>query len=559
MAFSFLNPRVLDQLFRAPSAHTPATTEQPQASNAFAAAQLTEREPEADFFDTSILRGLMDVGNLDAAEPGGTTDLESERTMLEETPLFDASVLRSLMGGDLDAPGAEQEGGRSELQPHTSKREEADFLAKTWPLLKDFQTGTGGIFDARLSGNKLTIVTKVKFDFVTGDPDPNKMPAGVPLSELQWTSQEEDAFRAAFLSKVTGSWSGRHPIRSTRKDWKTTLDTTIEILEDDAPHVTVSVLKYPPDVFEGIGKANLSGTHSVHKPGTGNLYDSVANEDGDVSGQIWLGSNGAGKHQPPPVRTDGQSADRKSHLEIYFNVAESHLDGEDRRKIGEASAALHGNAGWRAELTGRASADGDAAMNFALARARTQSVEDELGKQGVSDERIVAKNVGEASGLNGQWKAKAYDPTARRVDIDLVEGEDTSTAAHEMGHLFGLGDEYAQGHAGDGAPFDANYMKLIAEHATPPKGGFPTRGDSDSMMSTGTRVETWHYAPFVAAVKKITGSKDWTVRAPPPLRGSRARPRSSRRRRYRRRGGRPPGFRTPTRSGGPQARTPCPT
>ena len=30
-------------------------------------------------------------------------------------------------------------------------------------------------------------------------------------------------------------------------------------------------------------------------------------------------------------------------------------------------------------------------------------------------------------------------------------------------------------------------------------------------MSNGMDVENWHYAPFVAALQKITGSGEWTV------------------------------------------------
>ena len=35
--------------------------------------------------------------------------------------------------------------------------------------------------------------------------------------------------------------------------------------------------------------------------------------------------------------------------------------------------------------------------------------------------------------------------------------------------------------------------------------------DTDSLMSAGDTVEPIHYAPFLAALKSITGSEDWSL------------------------------------------------
>lgn len=266
-------------------------------------------------------------------------------------------------------------------------------------------------------------------------------------------------------------------------------------------------------MFPHTGVVIPTGFHSEHHPGTADRYDRIPNEAGDESGTSWLDSNSAKDAYPPALRPE-DSPGLRSRRSIYFDIGESSLDSEDRGALGEAASAMQANPAWRAELTGRASADGDYATNFALSRDRSRSVQSELERNGIASERIVSQNVGEESGYKGAaWKAKANDPQARRVDVDLVEGRDQQGAVHEAGHMFGLGDEYPNGGEKPGDPYDADYMKLISENAEIPPGSLPTqgKGTTDSIMSEGMNVKNWHYAPFVAAVKKITGSQDWIV------------------------------------------------
>jgi outer membrane protein OmpA-like peptidoglycan-associated protein len=385
--------------------------------------------------------------------------------------------------------------------------EEQAFLTRSWPLLEDFLPGNGGIFDAQLVGTQLTIILKVAFDFVAGDP--SNAPAGTPKEDLQWTPEAQATFRDEFIQSVAGTWGGKYAIRSTKPGWKTELSTAISVVEDsDDPHFKIGVLKYPDDVFPHTGVTHDSGFHSVHRPGTSDRYDSLDNEPGDESGMAWFDSNAAKTHYPPAQRDDADPRYQGGRQSIYFEVGQSDLDSGDQATLGSVAEQLTTHPDWRAELTGRASADGDAAMNLALSRARSQSVKGELESSGVESSRVVVQNVGEEAGHGGRaWKAKAHDVEARRVDVDLVAGQDHQTAAHEAGHMFGLEDEYGE----EGAPLVEGYQELITENTTVKAEDLPTRGKTDSLMSEGAEVKNWHYAPFVAAVKKITGSNDWTV------------------------------------------------
>lgn len=438
--------------------------------------------------------------------PAQTLPMGSNAAALDEMsgqqPSARDSLLGDLLGTGQGSDAAEQ-----------AKAEEAEFLKKTWPPLADFATGTGGIFDAALAGKNLTITLKVAFDFVAGDP--MNAPAGVPPEEFQWTEEGKSEFRQSYLSSVASSWSGKHQIRSTKPFWSTTISTSVVVIEDNEdPHFKVGVMKFPDDVYPHIGVVHPSGTHSEHHDGTSDRYKRIPNAPGDEAGQGWLDSKATRENYPEAERAADDPKRRAPRQSVYFAIGQSNIDPSSQATIDGVAHEMHENPSWRAELQGRASADGDAASNFALSRERSASVKSTLEGDGIPSSRIVVQNVGEEGGYKGHyWKAKDNDTTARRVDIDLVAGTDQQAASHEAGHMFGLGDEYPGKGEAPGGAYDADYMKLISENSELPAEGGPSQGKAKtgSIMSEGMEVKNWHYAPFVAALKQITGSNDWTV------------------------------------------------
>jgi hypothetical protein len=143
----------------------------------------------------------------------------------------------------------------------------------------------------------------------------------------------------------------------------------------------------------------------------------------------------------------------ESHKGAWFSVLfDQDSDRiEDYRKDAIRSFAMKFNArsavgGLPVDVTGRASAEGTEEHNRRLSLRRANAVADVLrGPDGLAlaDIRIVSI-VG--TGEEGTTE----DPEWRRVDIFV--GADQATAAHEFGHMIGLGDEYPTEEAPPGTP-----------------------------------------------------------------------------------------------------------
>ena len=89
------------------------------------------------------------------------------------------------------------------------------------------------------------------------------------------------------------------------------------------------------------------------------------------------------------------------------------------------------------KVIGRASATGDPARNQTLSEQRARAVASYLQANGLtgSIDRVTEVGAGtEGATEDAEW---------RRVDIIVGSGEAQNTAAHEFGHMIGLGDEYA--------------------------------------------------------------------------------------------------------------------
>jgi hypothetical protein len=105
-----------------------------------------------------------------------------------------------------------------------------------------------------------------------------------------------------------------------------------------------------------------------------------------------------------------------------------------------------------------------------------------------------------------------HDPADfRRVDIMVTrQGRGGQNVfAHELGHVFGLGDEYAETANGYNRPAGA-----LASHDQLAKNagvtGGAVVGNDNRIMSTGNVVGAEHYSTFADALNRLT-SKTWRV------------------------------------------------
>ena len=174
-------------------------------------------------------------------------------------------------------------------------------------------------------------------------------------------------------------------------------------------------------------------------------------------------------------------------------------------------------------LTGHASATGSAEHNLRLSEERVASVADFMQAEGFVNviTRVSGEGVGETEATGGEVAEE------RRVDIVIGSGNAQSTIAHEFGHAFGLGDEYANTplvSPGLGRDTGTPQMGDTATHDTLVKnmidaGGQPLKGavcePTDSIMSVGDVVRPQHYATFHASLTEITAPQGPWALGPP--------------------------------------------
>lgn len=161
-------------------------------------------------------------------------------------------------------------------------------------------------------------------------------------------------------------------------------------------------------------------------------------------------------------------------------------------------------------VAGRATKAGSRRHNKDLGAARADKVltrlMDDLDLQQGRSKAVGAENATD-------------DPEFRRVDVSAtVAARDVTqnVAAHEAGHMFGLGDEYVEE-----APKDPDVLaKFPGQKPSHYDEVRDTMGDDaanelldqdgPSMMSSGSEVKAGHYVFFLKSLNSVT-SKSWKV------------------------------------------------
>lgn len=199
------------------------------------------------------------------------------------------------------------------------------------------------------------------------------------------------------------------------------------------------------------------------------------------------------------------SEEARAHLDAFFSDPMILMDNAERAVD--------------IDLQGYASAPGSSAYNSNLVEARMNSVQNYI------DERVDNSNISmnfyttnrtNDSDTSAEADLAAFpdrhDPADfRRVDISIRrEGRGGQNVfAHELGHVFGLGDEYVETANGYNRPAGA-----LASHDQLAKNagvaGGAVVGNDNRIMSTGNVVGAEHYSTFADALNRLT-SKTWRV------------------------------------------------
>ena len=333
------------------------------------------------------------------------------------------------------------------------------------------------------------------------------------LAQFRWSPDKTDPDRVAFMHgvevQIEGFWGARHEFFLRKRGWSwlgATVRIDLQVADkEDLPnaHLTMRPVKVPTDVDLG---ANV-------EPGDlENAQDQVMNLSSN------LGASGNFLNHRVTFGV-GSSAVVGAQATTLQQVIDTFKGAEQPGRPGVADTR---SIQTPVVLTGHASATGDPERNMALSEERVASVADFMSRHGFVnvETRVGGTGVGDTEAAGGE---RTED---RRVDIVIGSGAAQPTIAHEFGHAFGLGDEYANTplvssglgrdtgtpQMGDDATHDTLVKQMVDAGGTPLAGAVcePT----DSIMSVGNVVRPQHYATFHASLTEITGQSPWALGPP---------------------------------------------
>lgn len=169
-------------------------------------------------------------------------------------------------------------------------------------------------------------------------------------------------------------------------------------------------------------------------------------------------------------------------------------------------------------LNGFASAEGSTRYNSSLVEERLNSVQNYIS--GYITNSNITTNITTSRANDADLSAESeisaspefYDPANfRRVTVEVErEGRGgQNVLAHELGHVFGLGDEYSEVNEDYNRPAGStathNQLAINAGVA-----GGALVADDQRMMSGGNEVGAAHYSTFADALTQLT-SKSWRI------------------------------------------------
>jgi outer membrane protein OmpA-like peptidoglycan-associated protein len=333
------------------------------------------------------------------------------------------------------------------------------------------------------------------------------------LAQFRWSEDKSDPDRVAFKtgveSQIEGFWGGRHEFFLRKRGWSwlgATVRIDLQVADkEDVPdaHLTMRPVKVPADVSLG---ANV-------EPGQlENAQDQVMN----LSSNLDASGSFLNHFVTFAVNSSDVAGAQATKLQ---QVVDTFKGAEQTGRPGVADAR---SIQTPVVLTGHASSTGSDELNQALSERRVDAVADFMARNGFVNvvTRVSGEGVGESQATGGEVE---HD---RRVDIVIGSGGSQNTIAHEFGHAFGLGDEYANTplvssglgrntgtpQMGDDATHDTLVKQMVDAGGTPLAGAVcePT----DSIMSVGDVVRPQHYATFHASLTEITAQSPWALGPP---------------------------------------------
>jgi outer membrane protein OmpA-like peptidoglycan-associated protein len=427
-------------------------------------------------------------------------------------------------GASTSAPGAEGAGASSaELAAAEAFKGHAPFGPQD--VIGGEGSSTTGGFEATYTPASEELTVRVRCgvvfkDAITGsgealtaDPSvPNLLaslpPPGPARTAFVQAHQWQGADKAAFLTKMKGvvekAWSGQYEFHVNKPSWQwigSTVHVDIQATEQSGgraanEHLEIEVIKLPPT--ESLGTV---GGGSFTEPGSATSATdqkmTVGSTDVDPRIDNLLRDS---------VLFDNDSAELSPEAVTAINQFAARFQGAAAGTPGSQPASI--------TLEAHTSLPGTKAYNMTLAQKRADAVRAQLVSAGFTN--VTSRVSDDIQGSAGASGEAAHD---RRVDMIAGDGAAQAVMAHEFGHAFGLGDEYANdpgaGLGGTPQPSGtrASHDALTQQMET--AGGEATNGaiyeNTDNIMSLGSVVQPQHYSTFWQALTKITEVPEWAL------------------------------------------------
>jgi hypothetical protein len=310
------------------------------------------------------------------------------------------------------------------------------------------------------------------------------------VAPWQWSDADRTGFLAAFESQVEAAWHRRYEFHCSKQYWEdlgSVVNVFVEVhagANNTADHMRLTTYKIAPNApAGGVGVVNSpAGTGAAASHGNRMTLNST---DVGARSDIRLTSTGTFTAGTTTLAADGSAAVQ------YFGTRFQSQGGPRCATCGQEIAGMAGT-------IRHARVQGSGADPQANARDRFNVITTALVGAGMAD-AATGGVVFEYAGVGD------------KLDLVVGGGAQQVVAAHEAGHMFGLGDEYTNPFGGTGAAPGSAVDGTLG-----PNQGLPgaVSENNDSIMSVGNAVKPQHYATFLEALKHVSGMQEWAFGPP---------------------------------------------
>ena len=310
------------------------------------------------------------------------------------------------------------------------------------------------------------------------------------LADFAWTPDEQETFTNDFILSTSEAWSEQHALLLNDpafSSYRARVQVTFAAISDPSmAHTKITALKVPAGAprFRSFVSGDTA-TLDIRDPSEEETHN-VADERPFVYQLYSFGQNSAA--------VTGDLVGQVGDVDDLLNQARARPDADSEE--------------WTLSFVGYASSEGASAYNEDLGRRRAAAVRDAVTADLSWVDHVNIATFGEEAAAD---EVQEFD---RMVVVTLrtTRNREVSqnVAAHEAGHMLGLGDEYvdheAQRTFGDTSSDYDDIENLVGSDAADET----IVQNSDSMMASGSNVQRGHYVYFVEAMNQMTG-KSWDV------------------------------------------------